>query len=111
VPIQIKVEVGFGVHVLTVANLRDISGGGAYIELHGPLNPAHAIAREERVLVRFLLPGTTTELELTGRVARLDREAAGGRVVGLGVEFLDAPAVARELIEAYMLQQAGTPRG
>ena len=110
VPVQINVQVGIGVRVVTVANLRDISAGGAYIELQGPLNPAIAIATDEHVLARFLLPGTTSEVELSGRVVRLDREHAEGPVLGLGVEFLSVPAAARALIDAYVSAQLTAAR-
>lgn len=111
VPIQINVTLSSGVQVLTVANLRDISSGGGYIEMQGPLNPAKEVWEDQRITVRFLLPGATAEIALSGRVARLERESPGAPCLGLGVEFLDVPTAAAEAIETYITSLVDPSRG
>jgi CheY-like chemotaxis protein len=78
------------------ASAYDLSVGGMAVQVKSPL-PAH----EGLATLHFVLPGTHNWIEIAGTVAWADGE---GRA---GVHFENVPAVAKEHLEKWSLQQSG----
>jgi len=66
---------------------RDISAGGMFLQTD------FECSLQNEMTVRFLLPGTTSHLEVRGQVARRDVSDSDdvSGMVGVGLKFLDTP--------------------
>ncbi|MBW2242445.1 MAG: PilZ domain-containing protein [Deltaproteobacteria bacterium] len=70
---------------------RNINEGGVFIETEQPLG------LEEQVQLQFQLPGDEEPVKLSGRVVRVESS-------GMGIEFGELDAIARERINQLVVQ-------
>ncbi|MBI4536963.1 MAG: TIGR02266 family protein [candidate division NC10 bacterium] len=57
-----------------------------------------------QVVLQFAMPGGSVPITVTGRVIWSNPDASKWSGMGMGIEFLDLPAVHREAIEAHLAQ-------
>jgi uncharacterized protein (TIGR02266 family) len=95
VPAGIPVAYRAGATVAAAVTL-DIGKGGLAIRTMTPL------PRDTPIHVKFRLPGTTHEIEATGRVAWADRK------VGMGVQFEHVSSNDQRAIDAFLEEKRGS---
>ena len=78
-PLTVRVEYGT-VDAFFSDFSRNLNEGGIFVETDQPLD------LEERVVLKFRLPGESKPVEVTGRVVRISTGAAG-EPRGMAVEF------------------------
>ncbi len=83
----------------TLGNILNLSETGLFVETNDALEPGTLLELELR------LPGTSELLSIKGKVARRHR-LAGKVQYGLGVQFQEMNAHARELIQTYIKNEA-----
>ena len=75
----------------------DVSLGGIFLESDIPLKVG------TRVFLSFSLGEPGPSVRATGKVVRVERDTGGALpVVGMGVQFVDLPEVARQPIQSFV---------
>jgi type IV pilus assembly protein PilZ len=77
---------------------RNINEGGMYIETDRPQEPGASVS------LQFQLPGSDEPIEVTGTVVRADASPGGEHGPGMGIEFDELTAGARERINDLIRQ-------
>ncbi len=79
------------------ACVLNLSSQGIYLQTADPLE------KGEEVFLWFPMPGETASTPIRGRVVWRTADASSGGA-GVGIQFLDLPAAARETLERYLGQ-------
>lgn len=101
----LQVEDGSGQVDIALGQTRDVSLHGLYVLVKRQFNPAQDPEAAEVMRLRFRLPGGSEPIEATGRIARVDRDPAGDKILGFGMEFTELPAASRAALEAFVSAQ------
>lgn len=102
--IELRAEVELEVHYRTAqeflgAYSRNISGGGVFVRSQQPL------PLNQKVLVRFTLPGITHRFEVHGVVVWASPASTRSSFPsGMGIKFMDVPAEDAKLLEGFVKQ-------
>ena len=72
---------------------RNVNEGGIFIETDNPQEPGSAVG------LQFKLPGSDELIEVVGSVVRISDGSDAGDSAGMGIEFGDLNASARQRID------------